>query len=150
MQLIAPPSILGGEFTHFHLIGFASNVLKRVCRATAQAEAYAMQAGVEAGDILRAALADLKGQLDTQDWQASSTRTIKQIWITDCKSVEQALSRPVLAKITDKRLAIEISSLRQSLWRKLGGVLADPLYEDARPTETSDTVLWVDTDEMMG
>ena len=149
MQLIAPPAVLGGEFTHFHLIGFASTVLKRVCRATVQAEAYAMQAGVEAGDILRAALADLKGQLDMKDWQASSTLSIKQIWITDCKSVEQALSRPVLAKITDKRLAIEISSLRQSLWRRPGGALADPLYEDARPSETTDIVLWVDTDVMI-
>lgn len=149
MQLIAPPIVPGGDSTHFHLIGYASTVLRRVCRATVQAEAYAMQAGVEAGDILRAAIADLKGQLDMKDWQASSTLSIPQIWLTDCKSVEQALSRPVLAKITDKRLAIEISSLRQSLWRRPGGPLADPLYEDARPTETTDRVLWIDTDVMI-
>ena len=149
MQLIAPPSVLGGEYTHFHLIGYASNVLRRVCRTTVQAEAYALQAGVEAGDILRAALADLRGELDMKDWQSSSTMSIRQIWLTDCRSVDQALSRPVLAKITDERLAIEISALRQSLWRRPGGQLADPLYEDARPTETTDRVQWIDTDVMI-
>ena len=149
LQLIASPEVLKGESCQFHLIGFASTVLRRVCRATVQAETYALQSGVEAGDVLRAAIVDLRGELDPKDWVASSTKQMKQIWLTDCKSVEQALQRPVLAKITDKRLAIEISSLRQSLWRKPGSELPDPLYEDARPSDTSDNVLWIDTDVMI-
>ena len=36
----------------FHLIGFGSSALKRVCRATLQAEAYALQGSVESGDKL--------------------------------------------------------------------------------------------------
>ncbi len=49
--------------------------MKRVCRSTVQAETYSLQAGVEEGDRLRAAIADLKGVLDIKKWDASSAST---------------------------------------------------------------------------
>ena len=43
------------------IVGFASTTIKRVCRATLQAETYALQSAQEAGDRIRAALAELRG-----------------------------------------------------------------------------------------
>eukprot|EP00971_Amphidinium_carterae_P352490 6492618-Amphidinium_carterae.1 len=148
LQILATPSLLEGTQAGFHLISYSSSTLKRVCRATVQAEAYALQAGVEAGDHLRAAIADIKGEL-TADWEASAASTMRQVWLTDCKSVEQALTRPVMAKMADKRLAIEVASLRQNLWRIPGDPKGDPYLEDERPSNATDLVFWIDTDVMI-
>ena len=106
-------------------------------------------AGVESGDVLRAAIADLKGVLDMNNWEASSSSHMKQIWFTDCKSVESSLSRPVMAKVSDKRLGIEIAALRQSLWRKPGQRAGEPHVEDEKPSDATDVVRWIDTDVML-
>ena len=149
LQLLVTPSLLTGDQGHFHIIGYSSTIVKRVCRATVQAEAYSLQAGVEEGDRIRATVADIKGKLVQKKWESSSAACMKQLWITDCKSVEQALLRPTMAKISDKRLSIEIAALRQSLWRKAGDDHGDPLCEDLRPSDATDVVKWVDTDVMI-
>ena len=79
--------------TSFHLIGYSSNLIKRVCRATVQAEAYTLQAGVEEGDRIRAAIVDTMNKLDRKRWEATSAASIPQIWFTDCKSVHDTLVR---------------------------------------------------------
>ena len=43
-------SIINGNETNFHPIGYSSTLIKRVCRATVQAEAYTLQQSVEEGD----------------------------------------------------------------------------------------------------
>ena len=70
LQILATPELESGDDVHLHVIGFASHILKRVCRATIQAEAYALQTCVENGDRIRAAIADLRGELDPKDWEA--------------------------------------------------------------------------------
>jgi hypothetical protein len=149
LQILATPNLGDGDECHFHLIGHGSTIVKRVCRSTVQAEAYSLQAGVEEGDRLRAAVADLRGHLDMKCWESSSTASMKQIWITDCKSVEQVLLRPTLAKMADKRLSIEVASLRQSLWRRRGDSSSSPMIEDDRPSDVTDHVRWIDTDVMI-
>ena len=104
LQILATPDLLESTSCRLNVIGFSSVVLKRVYRARVQAEAYALQAGIEAGDVIRAAVADLGGQLDMTDWEATATSGMRQVWLTDCKSVEQAFTRPAQAKITDKHL----------------------------------------------
>ena len=74
---------------------------------------------------------------------------MKQVWLTDCMSVYQSLTRPTLAKMSDKRLSIEIASLRQSLWRRPGEKQGDDRTLDDIPTDTTDTVRWIDTDVML-
>ena len=76
---------------------------------------------------------------------------MEQIWFTDCKSVEQALMRPVLAKISDKRLGIEIAALRQNLWRTKGSRKGNPILEDNIPKDKdrTDFIRWIDTDIML-
>ena len=117
MIFVATPSLDKGSV---HPIAWASNIARRVCRSTIQAEAYTLQAGVEDGDVLRAAVADLFGALDLKRWEASAAKFMRQIWFTDCKSLEETLKNPKCSKHSDKRLSIEIAFLRQDLWRKKG------------------------------
>ena len=152
LQLLATPSIIDGTECNFHLIGHASTTIKRVCRATLQAEAYGLTSGVEEGDRLRAAIAEMKGKLPKilgNDWEAAAAAEIPQVWLTDCASLEQSLNKRVMSKVADKRLSIEIAALRQPLWRAVGKAHGDPNYDDYKPEETTDKVRWIDTDVML-
>ena len=149
LHLLASPGLLSKEECSFHLIGHQSTEVKRVCRATVQAEAYAMQNGTEEGDRLRAAIADVRGVLDPKHWEATASASMRQIWITDCKSVYDSLVKPKMAKMSDKRLGIEIAALRQSIWRTPGQAYGDPLLCDDLPSNATDVVRWIDTDVML-
>jgi hypothetical protein len=136
----------------FHVIGHASTTVKRVCRATVQAETYNLQTAIEAGDVIRAGIADLFGMVQgLKTWERDSAAFMPHVWFTDCNSTETALARDVLSKISDKRLGIEMAAMRQSLWRKAGDDIGDPVYEDKRPGkhEATDYCRWVDTDVML-
>ena len=76
---------------------------------------------------------------------------MKHVWVTDCESSRAALTRPVLAKIADKRLGIEFACLRQSLWRQPGQRVGDPRLTEAlpKPEDATDIVRWIDTDVMI-
>eukprot|EP00439_Symbiodinium_sp_Y106_P083063 s1580_g22.t2 len=71
--------------------------------------------------------------------------------MTDCKSLELTTSNPKCNKHSDKRLSIEIASLRQELWRKAGEKAGDPLYDDYKPADDqlTDIVRRIDTDVMI-
>ena len=88
--LLADPSIVEGDDCKFHLISHSSTLIKRVCRATVQAEAYQLQYSNEEGDRIRAAIAGMRGQLDSRNWEATAAASMRQIWFTDCKSVHDA------------------------------------------------------------
>ena len=151
MVFLASPDIWNGNKGFVHPIAWASNVVRRVCRSTIQAEAYTLQSGMEDGDVIRAAVTDLFGKLDLKKWQATSAAFIKQLWLTDCKSLEETLQNPKCAKHSDKRLSIEIASLRQDLWRQKGQETGDPFEEDYKPKDAdlTDKVRWIDTDVMI-
>ena len=76
---------------------------------------------------------------------------MRQLWLTDCKSLEETLQNPKCAKHSDKRLSIEIASLRQDLWRQKGQETGDPFEEDYKPKDVdlTDKVRWIDTDVMV-
>ena len=133
----------------FHVISFGSNKIKRVCRSTLQAEAFSLQNGLEEGDRIRAAIADLKGCLELKQWEATASKTMIQVWVTDCKSLESSLTRTVMSKYADKRLSIEMASLRQSLWRNPGEARGSPTSNDEKPELATDMIRWIDTDCMI-
>ena len=149
LNCLGTPSLMSSDEGHVHLISFASKKVRRVCRSTLQAEAYTLQTGVEEGDRLRAAVADLFGKLDRRRWEASSAAFMRQVWFTDCRSLSDTLRNPKMTKHEDKRLSIEIASLRESLWRAKGEDCGDPYYLDDRPSEPTDEVRWIDTDVMV-
>ncbi len=54
-----------------------------------------------------------------------------------------------MAKIADKRLGIELASLRQSLWRRRGEATGDSRMCDVLPADATDIIRWIDTDVMI-
>ena len=83
MICLASQDLWNGNTEHFHPIAWSSNVVRRICRSTIQAEAYTLQFGIEDGDRIRAAVTDLHGKLSQQRWEASSAAFIKQLWLSD-------------------------------------------------------------------
>jgi hypothetical protein len=76
---------------------------------------------------------------------------MKLVWFTDCRSVVEAFKRETLSKISDKRLGIELASLRQSLQRREKRSEQANVVYDEFPTvdEATDVVRWVDTKVMI-
>jgi hypothetical protein len=123
----------------FHLIGFGSSTLKRVCRATLQAESYALQGSIESGDKIRALLCELIGRLTSvKEWYQQSQQAMLHLYFTDCRSVSDHLLCEVARKVQDKRLGIELSALCQALW-----INAEKTSQKYYPA--GDEVEWIDT-----
>ena len=111
--ILASKELMAGTDVFFHVIGYTSSILRRVCCSTIQAETYNIQYAVESGDIIRAGIANMHGKLDHRSWEASAAAFVHTVWLTDCESARAALMRPVQGKMSDKRLGIEVASLRQ-------------------------------------
>ena len=145
MTLLAQPDFWKNQGSSFHVISWQSTIVKRVCRNTLQAETYAMTSAVEEGMRIRAIIADIKGQVpDLRDWENDSRRAMKHVWLTDCKSLEEHLRASSLGKVDDKRLSIDLESLRQLLW-----VTPEEEELDELPEDHPDVIHWIDTSIML-
>ena len=142
-------SLSNSEEGGIHVIAFSSTVVRRVCRSTMQAEAYSLQAGIEEGDRIRAAVCDAFGKLDRKHWERTASQFMQQVWFSDCRSVVDSLLNSNAAKPADKRLSIELASMRQSLWRSPGEEEGDPFLRDERPKIVTDNIRWIDTSVMI-
>ena len=127
-----------------HLLSFASVIQPRVVNSTIKAESYQLSNVLESAHIIRAAIADCHGRLDRKNWEDSAAAYMTCVWFTDCKSCYDTLQKPI-AKSVDKRLGIELSSLRQYLWRDSGSHLPDKRMLELKPPNPSDSIRWIDT-----
>ena len=99
------------------IVSFSSTTIKRVCRATLQAETYALQNAQEAGEGVRALLAKLYGYGTTgPDWHDASRRAIPHVMLSDWRSLVANLNTEVPSRVQDKRLQIELDAIRQSIF----------------------------------
>ena len=114
-----------------------------------KAQFYQLTEVVEGADLIRAALCDAHGLQDKAHWEQSAASWCKSLWITDCKSLESTLCKPV-ARGIDKRLGIELASLRQYLWRRRHQPLPDQRLLEDLPSraERTDFCRWIDTTVM--
>eukprot|EP00959_Pyramimonas_sp_CCMP1952_P459317 9478060-Pyramimonas_sp.AAC.1 len=114
---LAGPGFIEGNGDHVHLICTSSTVMRRVCKSMLQAETLACLWGVESGARVRAAIADARGMpgagkklpTNSDDKPAVSMR---HLWMTYCKSLEEHLIAPTIGKAENKRLSIALRSLR--------------------------------------
>jgi len=143
LTLLANSSVIEGDGAEFSLISHGSTTIKRVCRATLQAETYGLSGASERGFKLRAVIADTRGVMTSRDWEATSCRAMRHLWVTDCKSLEEHLVKPSMSKIDDKRLSIELSAMRQSIWER------DGVKTEEIDKSSGDMVRWVDTSRML-
>ena len=108
-------------------MSFSSTAIKRVCRATLQAQTYALQNAREAGDRVRALLADLYGYgIASPDWYDASRRAIPHVMLSDCRSLVANLntevppgSRQEAANRARRHTPIDIRWRRQAYGRGL-------------------------------
>ena len=146
---LAGPGLVEGNCDYVHPVCISSKVIRRVCKSTLQAETLAMLWGVESGTRIRAAIADARGLLGDEaklrpDWEATSAMTMRHVWLADCKSLEDHLKAPTMGKTEDKRLSIDLCSLRQDLWT-MGKDEVEMLHD----TRFCDKVRWIDTSAMV-
>ncbi len=119
--------LAGPDFTKDHfgpllLVEWHSTVIKRVCRSTLQAETLSPLLGSEEADHLRNVCHGLHHDQNVQkqeDWIVESMDEKEVTWYTDCKSLADHINQTGLQVVSDKRLAIDLSGLRQMAWRTL-------------------------------
>ena len=103
---------------HVLPLGFSSTTIKRVCRSTLQAETYSLQSGMESGDKIRALIAETKGCLRShKDWESIMRSCVPHLQFSDCRSLCDHLDAETLAKVSDKRLGIELAAIHENLWQ---------------------------------
>ena len=102
----------------------------------------------EASDKIRAIMADLRGMLTDlkapDTWESVSHQLVKNVWLTDCQSLHDYLISPTPNGSEDKRLEIDLESLRESLWE-----WPDGRPKDALTDGQTDRPRWIDTSAMI-
>ena len=122
----------------FHLVAFGSSTMKRVCRSTLQCETYSLQHATEHGDRIRATLLELQGKLPSlHSWSELAPREMLHLH-SDCRSLTDHLLSSMPRPVEDKRLAIEMTALRQAL-----GIDDTPASEAFTPF--GDILRWIPT-----
>ena len=125
--LIADRGCLGSPGGKFSLIDWKSKGCRRVCRSTFAGETMACCEAMESGTFLRALfLSFVHGKIIPEE---ACGEFVDLHMVTDCKSLFDHIHREGVPKApTEKRLAIDLASVRQTLvreaahqWRKLHG-----------------------------
>ena len=132
------------------LLDWHSTTVKRVCRSTLQAETLSLLAGMEECEHLRMVLHGLRREHHRYDksWQVEAMDYIHVDLFTDCRSLEEYVNQPGLHSTSDKRLAIDLTGIRQQIWRKLQEETGDPLITDKLPAEATTKLHWLCTEKM--
>ena len=84
----------------------------------------------------------------TGDWVTKAMDHAQVHMLTDCRSLEAHLLQSGMETTSDKRLAIDMSALRQVVWRPPGELYGDPLAQDSLPPNGTTKVEWIETSSM--
>ena len=113
---LADPSFLETGEGKIHMLEWHSNTIRRVCRSTLQAETLSLLAGTEEAEHLRQLLFVVKNLAESGekpcDYMVRAMDHTKVLWYTDCRSLSDYLTNPARSGVSDKRLAIDLTSLR--------------------------------------
>ncbi|CAK9107797.1 unnamed protein product [Durusdinium trenchii] len=110
--LVANPTILEGE-ARVNVLTFHSSLLKRVVRSSLAAEISQAATVMEEADFLRALMAEaLDPAFQLRNWMASVAKW-RQLAVLDSRTGYDLLNGTSLGE--DKRLAIDVASMRQAL-----------------------------------
>ena len=132
-----------------HPLEWRSDTIKRVCRSTLQAETMSLQLGSEEAEHLRHVLftvKNLSAGMAKQDHTLAMDAT-KCLWLTDCRSLADQSSSG--GEVTDKGLAIDLTSLRQDVWRAASETAGNPAYSEKLPNTGTTVVKWIATKSMV-
>ena len=144
INALGHPRLWDNDEGALHIIGWKSGLINRTCRSTFRAETHGMIYAKEASDHIRAMITDMRGKFDKSNWEAACAREVHNVWLTDCQSLRDYLINPIAAGSEDKRLEIDLESLRESLWEDTNGRPKDEITEDQ-----TDKPRWIDTSCMI-
>ena len=139
---LADPSFATTGKGSVYLLEWHSNTIRRVCRSTLQAETMSLQLGSEESEHVRQILYEIKNEAAETPKADRCTRAMDSttsLWLTDCRSLSDHLTNCSGGEVSDKRLAIDLTSLRQG----------NPTYTDSLPADASTVVRWISTKTMV-
>ena len=146
---LAGPDFIKNGSGVVHPIEYHSNVIRRVCRSTLQSETLSMVQCYEEAEHLRSVLHGLRHDHQGHEWKIPAMDSTHIYQLTDCRSLEAHLHQAGTGTTGDKRLAIDLSYMRQVLWRGCGEENGDPLYGDQVPKDATTHAVWVETKTMV-
>ena len=140
---LAPGNVLNAEKMLIHHFSWSSTRIRRVCRSTLVAEAYALSNPVEHGLRTRAIIADMRGRLNIREWEETASAAMGHVWFANCESLFAHLNSTNTKQVDNKRLAIDLSALKQLIWDK-----RDDCDEEVDGSK-GDCPRWIDTSAML-
>ena len=129
-----------------------SNTIKRVCRSTLQAETLSLQLGSEEAEHMKHVLFYIKNldvNVSKKEQCQNAKDHMKVLWLSDCRSLTDHLVNPALSEVKDKRLAIDLTALRQETWRAPHEEIGNPTFSDALPPNAPTAIRWISTKTMV-
>ena len=106
-------------------------------------EADALSNAVEHGLRTRATIIDMRGQFNVRQWEETASAAMEHVWFTDCESLFSHVISPSTKKVDNKRLAIDLSALKQLIWDNRDDC------DDEVHGPKGDNLRWVDTSAML-
>lgn len=134
------------------LLSWNSSTIRRVCRSTLQAETVSLLQGSDDAEHVRHLLFHVKNEAAETPKHLMSIRSMdsmKCLWMTDCRSLTDHLCNPNVSEVSCKRLAIDLTALRQEVWRHPNELIGNPTYSDSLPKNASTLVRWISTGSMV-
>ena len=89
------------------------------------------------------------GLREQLDWKVASSDSRTIHWLTDCRSYVDTMSSTGQGVVADKRLAIDLTALRQDLWRSPGTECGEPNVQESIPLDCTDQLWWISTKDMI-
>ena len=86
---------------------------------------------------------------DHHGWKIKAKDSMVLHWLSDCRSYCDSMGNPGQSIVADKRLAIDMTALRQDLWRLPGQELGEPSVQDSIPENCTDRLWWICTKDMV-
>ena len=115
---LGPQDLVTLPVAMVHVISWSSSLIRKICRPTLQAGTMVMTRGVEARARLRAAIVDMKGQLDINNCENSAASHMGHVCMTDCDSLYENFILPKMNWIDSKTWGRK-NSIHRSLFRRL-------------------------------
>ena len=118
--MMAHNALTEGQQVPVSLVSWNSRKIRRKVRSSLGAETQAFSTAMEHSDLLRVFWGELSGGLTNIDDYEEYLRQTDAMAVNDCKSLADALNNrgsAVSKTSEDKRLAIELSMIRQRLKR---------------------------------
>ena len=143
IKALALGNELNAEKMLVHPLSWSSTRIRTVCRSTLMAEACAPSNAVERGLRTRAIIVDMRGQLNIRQWEETASAAVGHVWFTDCESLFSHLISPNTKQVDNKRLALDLSALKQLIWDN-----RDDCEENVDESKGDDP-RWIDTSAML-